>query len=58
MSKTYLKSDHFSGGGSGSYSLENVECLTNTQNGYARRLNGCAARGESRPNSILNWQTG
>src|SRR5262249_5595105 len=30
------------------YSPENVKCLTNAQNGYDRRLNGVAARGEQR----------
>ena len=38
-------------GDAGPYSPENVKCLTNAQNGYDRRLNGTAARGEQK--SIL-----
>jgi len=33
-------------GDKGPYSLGNVKCITNAQNGYDRRLNGVAARGE------------
>jgi hypothetical protein len=35
------------------YSPESVECLTNTQNCQARRLNGSAAKGERNPRSVL-----
>ena len=38
-------------GDTGPYSLENVKCITNSENGYDRRINGVAARGEQK--SIL-----
>ena len=33
-------------GDKGPYSPKNVKCITNAQNGYDRRLNGVAARGQ------------
>jgi len=33
-------------GDTGPYSTENTKCITNAENGYDRRLNGSAARGE------------
>jgi len=38
-------------GDTGPYSPENVKCITNSENGYDRRINGVAARGEQK--SIL-----
>ena len=38
-------------GDTGPYTPENVKCITNSQNGYDRRINGAAARGEQK--SIL-----
>jgi hypothetical protein len=41
-------------GDKGPYSPENVKCITNAQNGYDRRLNGSAARGERSGGRKLN----
>jgi hypothetical protein len=32
------------------YSPENTKCITNSENGYDRRINGVAARGEQKSN--------
>ena len=41
-------------GDTGPYSPENTKCITNAQNGYDRRLNGVAARGERSGGRKLN----
>src|SRR5215468_11570643 len=37
-------------GDTGPYSPENTKCITNSENGYDRRINGVAARGEQKSN--------
>ena len=41
-------------GDTGPYSTENTKCITNAENGYDRRLNGSAARGERSGGRKLN----
>jgi len=41
-------------GDTGPYSSENVKCLTNSENGYDRRLNGVAARAEQKAFLLKN----
>ena len=41
-------------GDTGPYSPENVKCLTNSENGYDRRLNGVAARAEQKAFLLKN----
>ncbi len=41
-------------GDTGPYSPENTKCITNSENGYDRRINGVAARGEQKAILLKN----